>query len=538
MTSPALVYPNGTPVTKQDTARIRMRASASAPYQASDVRHQDLSAWTPGLTSGQAALSFDRDMIAARIHDIARNDGWASAAISRLVDNVIGAGWRLSAKPNARSLGIDPEQAEELADNIETAWEDYANDPGKFCDVGRRSSLGQVLALAFRHWSLDGESLGVLYWLPDRGGEYATAMQVIDPDRLSMPMGRIETETFRAGVEMDEHGAALAYHIRAVHPGDFIASTSALAFQWERVETETEWGRPVIAHAFEVQRAGMVRGVPPMSPILKKLKQITRYDEAELQAAVINATMAAFITSPFDHDQLAESLSGGADDDSVGAYQDGRLGYYKDKPLRMDGAQVSFLYPGEEVKFNQPAHPNPVFDAFERAGLRNIASAVGLSYEQLTMDWSQVNYSSARAALLEVHRGFTARKGGFASGFMQPWYVAWLEEAIDRGKVKLPKGAPPFAEKRPAYCRAEWIGPGRGWVDPLKEANAAATRLDAGLSTYERECAEQGLDWKAVAEQRARERRHLQGLGLNPDAALRGGPSSYIEPEERAKGSA
>lgn len=516
--APSILGPDGMPA---------RRASA---YQAASRSHQDMLTWNPARHSGQSALSYERDPIADRIHDIERNDGWASAAMDRQVDSVIGAGWRLSSKPAARSLGIDHDAAAELADHIEAEWEDYANDPGFWCDAARNGPAGSSLALAYRHRVMDGEAIGVLYWL-ERGGSYATAMQVLDPDRLSMPMGALETVSFRGGVEIDEFGAARAYHIQATHPGDlFLAGAPVLT--WERVERETAWGRPVVIHAFEARRAGQVRGVPPLAPILRKLKQISRYDEAELQAATLNAILAAFFTSPQDPEMLAESVAGG----DLSKYQEGRLDFYRDKPLRLSGVQANFLYPGEDVKLTSPNHPNSVFEAFVRTALRNVASAAGITYEQLTMDWSQVNYSSARAALVEVWRALSARKGSFAAQFMQPWYAAWLEEAIDSGRVQLPPGAPPFHEKRAAYCRADWIGPGRGWVDPQKEALAAGIRLDSGLSTLERESAEQGSDWREDAIQAARERKFLAALGLNADRPIRGAlsPQSAHGEEQRA----
>ena len=121
-----------------------------------------------------------------------------------------------------------------------------------------------------------------------------------------------------------------------------------------------------------------------------------RYDEAELQAAVLNAVMAA-----------ASPLGGG---EELSAYQQQGLEYYQAAPINVGGAKIAFTFPGEKVTLTKPSHPNSVFEAFERASLRNIASAMGMTYEQLSMDWGQVNYSSARAALLEVWRGFTARK--------------------------------------------------------------------------------------------------------------------------------
>jgi lambda family phage portal protein len=508
-------------------------------YKASSVTHQDLATWTPTNYSAQAALSYERELMTSRVHDIARNDGWASAAIDKQVDNVVGGGWRLSSKPDAESLEIEPEAANELADQIEAAWNDYTQDIGLYCDVSRKMTEGQIDALAFRHRMLDGEALGVLYWLPDRGGAFATSMMVIDPDRLSQPDGMPETETLRAGVEMDSYGVPTAYHIRKTHPGDWALANNYKFNQWQRVRRENSWGRPIVVHAFESHRAGQVRGIPPLSPVLRKLKQLTRYDEAELQAATLNAILAAFITSPMDHEALADSIMGG----ELDPYQEARLNYWKAAPLRVQGAQVSFLYPGEKAELTTPQHPNSVFEQFERTALRNIATAVGITYEQLTGDYSQVNYSSARAALLEVWRGLTARKNVFAAQWKQPWFAAWLEEAIERKIVELPAGAPSFEEKRAAYCHAEWIGPGRGWVDPQKEADAAATRIDAGFSTLERECSEQGLDWREVIIQRKREREFLKEMGMDPDAQLRatmsrgpGAPPFGKDKDEAGKG--
>ena len=514
MTVPVILDASGAPISPAEIRRQRFLAARSA-HEAAATDHQDLVSWLPAGMSGQAAMTFERDLISARVHDIARNDGWASAGMDRHVDALIGGGWRLSAKPNARALGIEQEAADDFADALEAEWRDYATDPRFHCDVERSRPMAGNLALACRHRFLDGEALGVIYFI-DSGGPYRTAVNVIDPDRLSTPMGRTDSVTLQSGVELDENGAPIAYHIQSSHPGDIYYPGSKL-HNWERIERETEWGRPVVVHAFDPKRAGEKRGLSTLSPILRKLKQITRYDEAELQAATLNAILAAFVTSPFDHETMADVLGAG----TLDQYSAERLAFHKEAPIRFPGAQVGFLYPGENVNLTKPSHPNSVFEAFERQALRNVSSAIGLSYEQLTMDWSQVNYSSARAALLEVWRGLTSRKASFAAQFMQPIYMAWLEEAIETGRVALPSGAPEFLDRRAAYCHAEWIGPGRGWVDPQKEADAAVTRLDAGISTLERECAEQGLDWREVLAQKAREKREMERLNLDPSQPLR-----------------
>ena len=93
---------------------------------------------------------------------------------------------------------------------------------------------------------------------------------------------------------------------------------------------------------------------------------------------------------------------------------------------------------------------------------------------------------------------------------VKPVYELWLEEAINKGVID----APDFYEKRHAWTKVKWIGPGRGWVDPVKEAKAAQLRMQIGLSTLEDECAAQGLDWEEVLEQLAREKAKIVELGL------------------------
>ena len=79
----------------------------------------------------------------------------------------------------------------------------------------------------------------------------------------------------------------------------------------------------------------------------------------------------------------------------------------------------------------------------------------------------------------------------------------------------MPRRAPEFPEFRSAYARCRWIGPGRGWVDPVKERQGAVLGLDAGFSTLENEAAEQGHDWEEVLHQRAKEVGMMKNLDLN-----------------------
>src|SRR5690606_26307220 len=136
---------------------------------------------------------------------------------------------------------------------------------------------------------------------------YGTCVHIIDPARLSNPLGQVDTDQLRDGVELDEYGAPVAYNIRKAHPGDVFMRQQEM-FIWERIEREDGYGRPHVVHSFDAQRAGMTRGVSRWASVLQQLKQVADYNDYELQAASLNAVMAAFIKTPLDMDELADSL--------------------------------------------------------------------------------------------------------------------------------------------------------------------------------------------------------------------------------------
>ncbi|WP_413179867.1 hypothetical protein [Escherichia coli] len=90
-----------------------------------------------------------------------------------------------------------------------------------------------------------------------------------------------------------------------------------------------------------------------------------------------------------------------------------------------------------------------------------------------------------------MRRGkLTRRRDEFAVGFAQPVLTAFLEELHEEEDLPLPAGAPDFLAARAAYTRAHWMGPGRGWVDPVAEKKGAILAMEAGMSTLEIEVAE------------------------------------------------
>jgi len=515
---------NGLPLPHSRSRAAMLSGGGNSPYDAADIYGDHMSSWNPYLGSPDGELNMYRDRIVSRVRDLVRNDGWASGAVTRVLDNAIGANFRPIFKPDYMALaahtgikGFDHVWAEEYGQALEAAWRTWANDMGRFCDTQRNLTLSQIMRLAFRHKIIDGDALAMVHWLPDRvqpgRARYATTIQVIDPDRLSNPQNTLDQNSMRGGVEVDAYGAAIAYHIRKAHQGDYFSAAKSVT--WDRIEKETSWGRPIIVHDFDHDRAAQHRGGAGIfAPVVQRLKMLIKYDGAELDASIINAIFGAYIESPYDP-AMVESAIGEGNKEVIGAYQDERTDFHKDQKIKLGGARMPILFPGEKINAVTAARPNSNFKDFENAVLRNFAAGTGLSTQQVSNDWSDVNYSSARGAMLEAWKTLSRRRNDFAMGFGQPIVCAFTEESMDIDNLPLPTGAPEFSEFRAAYARVKWMGPGKGIIDPVKERQGAILGMDAALSTLEDEAADLGgVDWRETVAQRAIEIARFKELGI------------------------
>lgn len=497
-----LLGPDGQPMARM------VGAAGGTPHRAADPFSREMSGWNPGLLSPDAAWLDDRDTVVARTADMVRNNGLAAGAVQRQVDAVIGSDFRLSYRPDYTALGKTASWARGFAREVEAAFRSYAYDVRGTVDAGGRLTLPAILGLAFRHVLADGEAIVVPQWIERPGTSWRTCFQVVDPDRLSNPYHAMDTEDLRGGIELNDFGGPEAYHFQTGHPSDVWAGFSAQ--QWTRLPRMTDHGRFRVMHHFEQEEAGQTRGKSRFAAVLERFKMQERWANTELQAALINALFVATLESPFDP-AMFEQMVG-----SLPNYTDERLKFWNSsgKP-QIEGARILHTFPGETLNFSTASRPPAGYADFERAVLRYISAGLGIGYEQLAQDWSQTNYSSARASMLETWKFLMARRGSFVSGVATPMFGCWLEEAIDLGIVTLPHDSPSFWEAYPAWTRCRWIGPARGWVDPEKEAKGIGLRLQHGVSTLQIEAAEQGAEWDEILEQQAAEQALRVELGLS-----------------------
>ncbi|RAN30642.1 phage portal protein [Hyphomonas pacifica] len=500
-----------------------LRSSASllvsgGAYQAASRNRQQTVGWSASAVSSASETYANRQPIAARARDLIRNSGIATGAMRKVRAQTIGPGLRLRAKPDATRLGVDPTEALTFSRKIEGAWSDWADDHRHQCDLARTRTFGQLSRIMWSDRFTTGENLAVLRWKEDRGTDYATCVQLVDPERLSNPGGKMDEDLLRQGIGLSPDGEPIEYHIRDRHPSDYVSSSHQ--WQWTRMPRYAEDGRRVVVHGFPEDRSEQLRGVSPLAPILTAFRDLSRFTEAEIGAAIINATMAAFVKSGFDPLAVIEAI--GADEGGSGladigkGWHETRMGIYGEEGLSLHDNRIATLAPGDEVQMNNTTRQVGSFSDFKKAFLQDFAAAIGIPYMVLSEDWEGVSYSAARAALAETWRIVTEDRADFVADSILPIYAEIVTEAFWRGYLVEPDGWPSFEGNEAAYLKADWTGPGRGYVDPLKEAQANLLNMRIGATTLDKVCADQGLDWESTLVQLATEKQRMEELGIAP----------------------
>lgn len=497
------------------------------PYDAADNTGAHTGNWFPYLTSPDVELNPWRDLIVSRVRDLVRNDGWAAGVITRILDNAIGSVFRPLTKPDYRTLAVktgfafDVQWASEWSSIVNSHWRSWANDDGRYCDTGRRLNFAQMMYAGMCHSLIDGDAIAMVNYIPERLNQqalYATSVQLVDPDRLSNPSNQgFDKEYCRGGVQIDEYGAPIGYHFREAHISDYYALGKSSS--WQYIDKETSWGRPNVVHYFESDRADEHRGgAGILTPIVQRLKMITKYDQTEMDAATISSLLSIFLESPFDPVSASEALQ--VDDDMM-QYQHNRTDFHNGKSLTFGGMRIPSLFPGEKINTVSASHPHNQYKEFLGTALRHIAAGTGVTTQQVSGDWSDVNYSSARAAALEGWKTLTRRRDNFAAGFASPIRAAWLEECCMVNDLPWPKGVTDdwlidhISVLKTPISKCQWLGPGRGWIDPVAEKEGSVLGMEAGLSTLESEIAENvGGDWEEVLDQRSVEIKRCKELGI------------------------
>lgn len=476
-------------------------------YHGASTTRRSLANFTPWPQDADADTVRDLPTLRARSRDMDRNAPIAGAAINTVVTNVVGTGLSLVAQIDHAYLGLSEEAASTWQDQAERRfllWAESAD-----CDVTRTQNFYALQALALRSVLLSGDVFVLLPHVTRPGRDNGLAVQLIEADRVCNPGSKPDSPTRVQGVDLDANGAPTAYSIANRFPnGGFFGQ----GVSWQTVPAfGVRSGRRNVLHLFERRRPGQTRGVPYLAPVIEPLKQLERYTNAELMAAVVAGMFTVFLETEAQGTALGSAIEGGS----------GVSAPLSQGDLALGNGLIMELAPGEKATSANPGRPNDSFDPFVTSIIRQIGMLLEIPYELLVKHY-QSSYSAAKAAMNDAWKFFRGRRDWLATVLCQPVYEAFLEEEIAAGRLSA-RGFFTDPLARAAWCGAEWVGDGPGSLDPLKEAQAARERVALTISTLARESIlHDGGSWQAKVRQRGREeaRRMEQQLGPTVPASV------------------
>ncbi len=457
-----------------------LQAWRMAARSAYDAASTDRSNWRAVNGTAEQVDSMHRDTIRGRARDLERNSDIAEGIVLAYERNVVGTGFRLQ----GRVLKSDLSEDEEMNRKLELLWKDWCRP--RNCDVTGQQSFSEIMRMVVRRMRVDGGIFIIKTYT--EGGPVPLCLQAREVDELDTNLSNRLPNGNRivGGKELDRHNKPVAYHFKQYTPDGYYTGAT------ERIEAKR------VIDLFIKRRPTQIREMSPMAVSIPRVKEANEFMEAVGVKERVAACLSAFIVRA-----------------TPGAGQIGRISQKDNGSSAYTGRTLTpgmmfELQPGEDVKTVIP--PNGATNArdFVSVQQRMAGAGQGLSYEVISRDMSQVNYSSARQGLLEDQVTYKILQQYLIDHFLTEVYTDFVISAVLSNAVVIKD----FWQDKERYLQHEWIPPGWSWIDPLKEALGNQKALDSNLDTLARVCAASGLDWREVMEQRARELKLMKDLGI------------------------
>lgn len=423
--------------------------------------------WIVGAgTSANTEISGDRLTLRDRARQLRRDNAYAAKGIATLVTNRIGTGILAAADgPNAR-----------VNRRVNESWERWLDR----CDYTGRTDFYGIQALAEGARVESGECFIRFRPLARADADdVPLRLQVLEPDFLDTMRNerREDGSEIREGIEYED-GAAVAYWLFPSHPGD---NSPILSRSMKSVRVPAS----EVLHYFRAQRPGQLSGVTELAPVIRRLNDTEGYADAELVRKQIAACSVGAVTTP-----------GGLPGASLGPTEENSDGKRRE---RLAAGMYHYFKPGESVEFFDPK-PSQDYKDFFCVELHAIAAGLGLPYELLTGDLSEVTYTSHRGGLVQFRAAVEADQWQLViPQLCRPIWDRFVRDSEMTPGLQVP---------------AKFTPPRFGLLDPAKEIPAMIQAVDGKLRSWTDTIRREGDDPAKVLDEIEKERKEFAKRGL------------------------
>lgn len=420
--------------------------------------------WKATGTDANVELGRDGRTLRDRAREMGRNNPYTRRAFKVIPSNVTGGGIRLSLKG----------ATQRKTDAVKKLWKEWAEKT--VCDFDERKTFYAIQRLVMRAVVESGEVF--VRQVRDVSLAIPLQLQLLEADYLDRSKDGVQLSGgnyIEQGIEFNERGKRVAYWMFSQHPGGNRV--------WKSLES-VRIPAAEILHIFQEERPGQIVGAPTGAASMLRLRDFDEYEDAQLLRQKVAACFAAFVT------QAEEP----APSDVAGS----KLPIEKLEP-----GLIEYLTPGKEVVFGNPP-PVENYDEYARTTLRGVAAGYDVTYEALTGDLSNVNFSSGRMGWIEFGR------------FVQEWQNevmipqlcdkvwGWFYDAcVIKGLIRAGDD-----------FQTEWTAPRRELIDPAKEVKGMNDTVRAGLTSWQDMVRQMGFDPETVLKEIAEDNARFDALGL------------------------
>jgi len=428
--------------------------------------------WVTPLSSPDQSYKNSINTLRKRVHDLVRNNNYAAQAIRYSTNQIVGQGVKLQAQIRSQRGGTINTRLNEA---IEGEWSKWGRKDS--CDIRGVLCFSELERLAVRSMIESGECFIIIHRKAFGRSKIPFSLELLEAEQLDEDYKGVkqnEKNVWRLGIELSPEGRAVNYAFLAKHPGD--TNFSQTIGQKNHIIVPAK----DVVHLFLPLRPGQHRGVPFLASAINHLHQLDGYIEATVVGQRASSALMGFITSP-----------------------EGEL----DAP-DLDKA-------------------NGEFEPFVRSMLRSMASGLGCSFEAISSDYSQSNYSSSRLAMLQDRDHWRTIQKMLKETFYQPIYEYWLEMAVLSNVLTLPT----YSTTPEVYEKVRWVCRGYSYVDPQKEIAGMKDAVRCGFKTLTDVVSEAGGDIEELLITRQTELAKLDDMNIildtDPSATNKAGGSQF-----------